>query len=167
MLYNQIFFHFLKKVLALYNHNIYNTPIKTRKLDKSLNSLLSDWRHKMKKIEMLEISQNRQNLTAFLHVSESKVINANLVDTNVDKKTFDEICSIVLDQYENKQISNKQASEIFETLAKANKSFKIEKFRCVGNEIYQYSQDHQAYLFYSNGGQRKFNKLIKENGRFL
>ena len=128
-----------------------------------------DWRQKMKKIEMLEISQNRQNLTAFLHVSEIKAINANLVDTNVDKKTFDEICSIVLDQYENKQISNKQASEIFEILAKANKSFKIEKFRCSHgyNEIYKYSPDHQAYLFYQNGGKKELDKLITENGRFV
>lgn len=124
----------------------------------------------MKKIEMIEISQNRQNLTAFLHISEIKAINAKLADgVDVDKKSFDEICSIVLEQYQAKQISNKQASEIFETLAKANKSFKIEKFRCshVYNEIYKYSPDHEAYLFYCKGGQKKLNELIKENGRFM
>ncbi|MCG6816981.1 hypothetical protein [Moraxella catarrhalis] len=120
----------------------------------------------MKKSEMIEISQNRQNLIAFLHVSEIKAINANLVDTNVDKKTFDEICSIVLDQYENKQISNKQASEIFEILANSNHNFKTEQYRLNGNQIHKYSPAHGAYLFYCNGGQRQLNKLIKENGRF-
>ena len=121
----------------------------------------------MKKSEMLEISQNRQNLTAFLNVSEIKAINANLVDTNVDKKTFDEICSIVLDQYENKQISNKQASEIFEILANANRDFKTEQYRLNGKQIHKYSPEHDAYLFYSTGGQKKLNELIRENGRFL
>lgn len=121
----------------------------------------------MKKIEMIEISQNRQNLVGFLHITEVQAINAKLADgVDVDKKSFDEICSIVLEQYQAKQISNKQASEVFEILANANRDFKIEKFRCVGNEIYQYSPEHQAYLFYSVGGQRQFNKLIKENGRF-
>ena len=139
------------------------------KLKLKLNSLLSDWRHKMKKIEMIEISQNRQNLTAFLHISEIKAINAKLADgVDVDKKSFDEICSIILEQYENKKISNKQASEIFEILAKANKSFKIEKFRCSHgyNEIYKYSPDHEAYLFYCKGGERTLAKLEKEFGRF-
>lgn len=123
----------------------------------------------MKKIEMIEIATNRQNLTAFLHITEIKGINAKLADgVDVDKKSFDEICSIILEQYENKKISNKQASEIFEILAKANKSFKIEKFRCSHgyNEIYKYSPDHEAYLFYCKGGQGQLNKLIKENGRF-
>lgn len=123
----------------------------------------------MKKIEMIEISQNRQNLVGFLHITEVQAINAKLADgVDVDKKSFDEICSIVLEQYQAKQISNKQASEVFEILAKANKSFKIEKFRCSHgyNEIYKYSPDHQAYLFYQNGGQKQLDKLIKENGRF-
>lgn len=123
----------------------------------------------MKKIEMIEIATNRQNLTAFLHITEIKAINAKLADGgDVDKKSFDEICSIVLEQYQAKKISNKQASEIFEILAKANKSFKIEKFRCSHgyNEIYKYSPDHEAYLFYCKGGQGQLNKLIKENGRF-
>lgn len=123
----------------------------------------------MKKIEMIEIATNRQNLTAFLHITEIKAITAKLADgVDVDKKSFDEICSIVLDQYENKKISNKQASEVFEILAKANKSFKIEKFCCSQgyNEIYKYSPEHDAYLFYCKGGQYKLNELVRENGRF-
>lgn len=121
----------------------------------------------MKKSEMLEISQNRQNLVGFLHITEIKAINAKLADgVDVNHMNFDEICDITLNQYQDKKISNKQASAIFEILAKANKSFKIEKFRVLGNEIYQYSPENQAYLFYSVGGQKQFNKLIKENGRF-
>lgn len=121
----------------------------------------------MKKSEMLEISQNRQNLTAFLHITEIKVINALLADgVDVNHMNFEQICNTTLEQYQAKKISNIKAARIFEILAYANKQFKIEKFRCVGNEIYQYSPEHQAYLFYSVGGQRKFNKLIKENGRF-
>lgn len=121
----------------------------------------------MKKSEMLEISQNRQNLTAFLHITEIKVINALLADgVDVNHMNFEQICNTTLEQYQAKKISNIKAARIFEILGYANKQFKIEKFRCVGNEIYQYSPEHQAYLFYSVGGQRKFNKLIKENGRF-
>lgn len=118
---------------------------------------------------MKAIQENRQNLVGFLHITEIKAITAKLADgVDVDKKSFDEICSIVLEQYQAKQISNKQASEIFETLAKANKSFKIEKFRCshVYNEIYKYSPDHEAYLFYCKGGERTLAKLEKEFGRF-
>lgn len=116
---------------------------------------------------MLEISQNRQNLTAFLHIAEIKVINALLADgVDVNHMNFEQICNTTLEQYQAKKISNIKAARIFEILGYANKQFKIEKFRCVGNEIYQYSPEHQAYLFYSVGGQRKFNKLIKENGRF-
>lgn len=122
----------------------------------------------MKKSEMLEISQNRQNLTAFLHITEIKVINALLADgVDVNHMNFEQICNTTLEQYQAKKISNIKAARIFEILRYANKQFKIEKFRCVGNEIYQYSPEHQAYLFYSVGGQRKFNKLIKENGRFV
>lgn len=121
----------------------------------------------MKKSEMLEISQNRQNLTAFLHITEIKVINALLADgVDVNHMNFEQICNTTLEQYQARKISNIKAARIFEILGYANKQFKIEKFRCVGNEIYQYSPEHQAYLFYSVGGQRKFNKLIKENGRF-
>lgn len=121
----------------------------------------------MKKIEMLEISQNRQNLVGFLHITEVQAINAKLADgVDVDKKSFEQICSIVIDQYENKKISNKQASEIFEILANANRDFKTEQYRLSGNQIYKYSPAHSAYLFYCNGGQRQFNNLIKENGRF-
>ncbi|MCG6816985.1 hypothetical protein [Moraxella catarrhalis] len=122
----------------------------------------------MKKIEMLEIMSCRENVVAFLHHSEIKDINAKLADgVDVDKKSFEQICSIVLDQYENKKISNKQASEIFEILANANRDFKTEQYRLSGNQIYKYSTAHSAYLFYCNGGQRQFNNLIKENGRFM
>lgn len=121
----------------------------------------------MKKSEMLEISQNRQNLTAFLHITEIKVINALLADgVDVNHMNFEQICNTTLEQYQAKKISNIKAARIFEILGYANKQFKIEKFRCVGNEVYQYSPEHQAYLFYSVGGKRQFNKLIKENGRF-
>lgn len=122
----------------------------------------------MKKIEMLEIMSCRENVVAFLHHSEIKAINAKLADgVDVNHMNFDEICDITLNQYQDKKISNKQASAIFEILAKANKSFKIEKYRCIGNEIYQYSPDHQAYLFYQNGGKKELDKLITENGRFV
>lgn len=122
----------------------------------------------MKKSEMLEISQNRQNLTAFLHITEIKIINLLLADgVDVNHMNFEQICNTTLEQYQAKKISNRKAARIFEILAFSNRDFKIEKFRCVGNEIYQYSLEHQAYLFYSVGGQRQFNKLIKENGRFV
>lgn len=121
----------------------------------------------MKKSEMLEISQNRQNLTAFLHITEIKIINLLLADgVDVNHMNFEQICNTTLEQYQAKKISNIKAARIFEILARSNRDFKIEKFRCIGNEIYQYNPNHQAYLFYSVGGQRQFNKLIKENGRF-
>lgn len=123
----------------------------------------------MKKSEMIEISQNRQNLTAFLHVSEIKAINAKLVDgVDVNYMNFEQICNTTLEQYQAKKISNRKASGIFEILAHSNRDFKIEKFRCSHgyNEIYKYSPDHDAYLFYCKGGQRQLNELVRENGRF-
>lgn len=123
----------------------------------------------MKKIEMLEIMSCRENVVAFLHHSEIKAINTKLADgVDVDKKSFEQICSIVLDQYENNLISNKKASAIYEILANANKQFKIEKFyRDAYGAIYKYSPEHRAYLFYQNGGKKELDKLITENGRFV
>ncbi|MPW78237.1 hypothetical protein CPI01_07260 [Moraxella catarrhalis] len=124
----------------------------------------------MKKIEMIEISQNRQNLTAFLHITEIKVINALLADgVDVNHMNFEQICNTTLEQYQAKKISNLKAARIFEILAHSNRDFKIEKFRCSHgyNEIYKYSPDHEAYLFYCKGGQGQLNKLIAENGRFM
>ncbi|OAU97592.1 hypothetical protein [Moraxella catarrhalis] len=123
----------------------------------------------MKKSEMLEISQNRQNLTAFLHITEIKIINLLLADgVDVNHMNFEQICNTTLEQYQAKKISNRKAARIFEILAFSNRDFKIEKFRCSHgyNEIYKYSPDHGAYLFYCKGGQYKLNELVRENGRF-
>lgn len=65
----------------------------------------------MKLSEMKAISENRENLRYFLHHTDIAAINANLVNFDVDKKSFNEICEEVLTQYQDKKINNKQASK--------------------------------------------------------
>lgn len=122
----------------------------------------------MKLHDMKEIKANRQNLLAFLHITEIKAINANLADdVDVNHMNFDSICDITLEQYQAKKISNKQASIIFEILADTNKRFKTEKFRTDGaGAIHKFSEEQNAYLFFCKGGERTLAKLEKEFGRF-
>lgn len=124
----------------------------------------------MKIQDMKAIQENRQNLTAFLHITEIKIINLLLADgVDVNHMNFEQICNTTLEQYQAKKISNRKAARIFEILAHSNRDFKIEKFRCSHgyNEIYKYSPAHGAYLFYCKGGQRQLNALIAENGKYI
>ncbi|AZQ93423.1 hypothetical protein C0159_05510 [Moraxella catarrhalis] len=123
----------------------------------------------MKIQQMQQIKASRENLMAFLHITEIKAINKNLADdVDVNHMNFDAICDTVLEQYQDKKINNKQASNIFEILADANENLKTEKFRADGaGAIFMFSEEHNAYLFYCKGGKKELNKLIKENGRFV
>ena len=123
----------------------------------------------MKLIEMKNIAENRENLVDFLHHSEIAIINQNLVNFDADKKSFDEICNTALKQYQDKAITNRKASLVFEILANANKQFKTERYRynSATHEIYEYSQAHEAYIFIKKGGQKELKNLIAENGKYI
>lgn len=123
----------------------------------------------MKLIEMKNIAENRENTIGFLHHSEIAIINQNLVDFDADKKSFDEICNTALKQYQDKEITNRKASLVFEILSNANKQFKNERYRynSATHEIYEYSQTNEAYVFIKKGGQRELNALIAENGKYI
>lgn len=123
----------------------------------------------MKLIEMKNIAETRENLIGFLHHSEIATINQNLVNFDADKKSFDEICNTALEQYQDKAITNRKASLVFEILASANKQFKTERYRhnSATHEIYEYSQTNEAYIFIKKGGQRELNALIAENGKYI
>lgn len=121
----------------------------------------------MKKSEMREIAISRENLVGFLNIHDIKTINT-ILGVDVSKKSFDEICSIALEQYENKTIKTKKATQVFEVLAESNKRFKTELFRADAyGTIYMYSEHHGAYLFHCKGGKKELNKLINQYGRFV
>ena len=124
----------------------------------------------MKIQDMKAIQENRENLLAFLHISEIQLINANLTDgVDVNHMTFDAICNVTLEQYQAKKISNKQASTVFDILSNANTQLKTERYRynAATHEIYEYSLTHQGYIFYQKGGQRQLNALIAKNGKYI
>lgn len=122
----------------------------------------------MKLIEMKNIAETRENLIGFLHFSEIQAINENL-NTNVDKMDFDSICSIAIKQYQDKAITNRKASLVFDILANANKQFKTERYRynSATHEIYEYSQANEAYIFIKKGNQSELKNLIAENGKYI
>lgn len=123
----------------------------------------------MKLSEMKAIAENRENLRYFLHHTDIAAINANLVNFDVDKKSFNQICEEVLTQYQDKKINNKQASVIFEILAKENKCFKIERYRFnnATKELYSYSLELQAYVFLKHSNKKELKALINENGLYI
>ena len=71
----------------------------------------------MKLNQMKAIAETRENLIGFLHHSEITAINHCLVNFDADKKSFYEICNTALKQYQDKAISNRNASRVFEILA--------------------------------------------------
>ena len=117
---------------------------------------------------MLAIKNSRENLQAFLHFSDIAKIYAlsnNLL--NPDKLSFYTISDKVINLYKDKQITNKQATGIFNILSGENTMFKTEKFRQDGyGNILKYSAEHDAYLFYCKGGNKELNKLIKQYGEY-
>lgn len=117
---------------------------------------------------MLSIKNSRYNLQAFLHMSDIAAIQKlsnNLL--NPDKLCFYSVCDSVIDLYKDKQITNKQATNIFNILMMQNTMFKKEQFRQDGyNNILRYSVGYNAYLFYCNGGNKELNKLIEQYGEY-
>jgi len=123
----------------------------------------------MKFQRMLDIKNCRHNLQAFLHITDIAAIQKlsnNLL--NPDKLSFYSVCDGVISLYKTKQITNKQAANIFNILMRQNTMFKTEKFRQDGyGNILQYSTEHKAYLFYCKGGNKELNKLIKQYGEYI
>jgi len=123
----------------------------------------------MKFQRMLDIKNCRHNLQAFLHITDIAAIQKlsnNLL--NPDKLCFYIVCDNVISLYKTKQITNKQAANIFNILMRQNTMFKTEQFRQDGyGNILQYSAEHNAYLFYCKGGNKELNKLIKQYGEYI
>ena len=156
-------------MLDNFTNTKYNEVVKSNKALDKLKSLVNDRRNLMKLIEMKNIAENRENNIGFLHHSEIAIINQNLLDFDADKKSFNDICKEVLEQYQSKKITNRQASIIFDILANANKQFKTERYRynSATHEIYEYSQANEAYIFIKKGNQSELKNLIAENCKYI
>ena len=102
----------------------------------------------MKLAEMVEIQQNRENLIEFLSYQQQLVL-LNILNIDVSLLSFEDVCTIVLSQYKQKLLSNKQASECFNILSIANTDFRIERYRYNENtqDLYKYSFNHDCYIF--------------------
>jgi len=110
----------------------------------------------MKLQDMKQIKESRKNITDFL--SDENEIN-NLLNKNITKKSFYEVCDIVIDAYKNKHITNRIASKIFDMLAESNRYFRIESHRFEYGKIFEYSKHYNAYIFLRRGTEKEFNKL--------
>lgn len=102
----------------------------------------------MKLAEMVEIQQNRENLIGFLSYPQQLVL-LNILNIDVSLLSFEDVCAIVLSQYKQKLLNNKQASECFNILSSANTDFRIERYRYNENtqDLYKYSFNHECYIF--------------------
>ena len=116
----------------------------------------------MKASEMKSIRDGRENLVGFLHISDIIKIN-DLFDGqyDVNEASFFEICNAAITLYNNKGVSNKDVSAIFEILKLENTSFRIESHRYELGSIFEYSVNRKAYLFSHKGNYRDFNALNK------
>jgi hypothetical protein len=114
----------------------------------------------MTKNEMNDIRNTRQNLTGFLHFTDiaklNELFNAHVT---VNKQSFLEIADKALELYSAKLLSNKVVSEIFNILKEANKSFRTESHRHDCGSIFEYSPQHNAYIFSKKGTYREFKAL--------
>ena len=97
---------------------------------------------------MVEIQQNRENLIEFLSYQQQLVLS-NILNIDLTLLSFEDVCTIVLSQYKQKLISNKQASECFNILSIANTDFKIERYRYNENtqDLYVYFYNYDCYIF--------------------
>lgn len=106
--------------------------------------------------QMTEIKNSRENLIGFLHFSDISKIN-ELLNENVDKLSFDQVCDLVIEKYQSKQIKNKFASEIFEILITENKALKTNKYRFDNGKLFVFSETNNAYLFDKRITKKEFN----------
>jgi len=116
----------------------------------------------MKASEMKSIRYGRENLVGFLHISDIIKIN-DLFDGQYDVKeaSFFGICDAAIALYNNKSVSKKDVSAIFEILKLQNTSFRIESHRYEVGSIFEYSVEYKAYFFSHKGNYRDFNALNK------
>lgn len=120
----------------------------------------------MKLSEMKEIAENRENVTGFLHHTDMAVIEGH-TGFSVSRLSFDGICEKTISKYVAKEITNKQASAVFEILAAENTQFKIERYRKNGSFIFEYDIVKGAYVCKHHGSSLFLKRLIKENGKYI
>ncbi|UNU74087.1 hypothetical protein LU293_04115 [Moraxella nasovis] len=122
----------------------------------------------MKKSEMKAIKECRENIIGFLHPNEMQTINA-ILGIDVDKLDFYTVCDLTIKNYADKKITNKKASEVFDILSQANKQFKIERYRYDKSTktIYEFDEEHDAYLFLENSGHGRYVHLVTVNGMYI
>lgn len=121
----------------------------------------------MKLSEMQNIQKSRENVMGFLHHTDIAVINA-IVNQDVSKKSFNEVCELTIALYQEKAITNKKATAVFEILKKENTNFRTERFRLTSaHEIYIYNEEKNVYICYCTGGQKKLKELIAKHGEYI
>jgi len=115
-----------------------------------------------------QIIMSRDNAVGFLQATHILKIEKLLCVDNLPT-SYNDIITIVLDKYENKQISNKVMSECVEILTSQNPLLKTERYRFVSasNDIYEYWPTYNAYLFLQKGNKNDYKKLINQNGEYL
>lgn len=84
----------------------------------------------MNRTDMIYIKESRENTIGFLHYSEQVEIQNIMSDGfTTNKKGYWALCDDVLSAYDEKWISNKKASKVFEILMSANDCVRLESHR--------------------------------------
>lgn len=120
----------------------------------------------MKLGEMIEIRDNRHNLVSFLFVADEVEIS-RIIDRPIAKLNWVDTCNLVIEAYQNRLITNVQASACFCILARSNNQFKRERFRYEYGSVYEYCREQQAYVFTQKMPRLAFNTMVNRLGRFL
>jgi len=118
----------------------------------------------MKKKDILEMIECREDRVGFLHMSQHTEIR-NLLDGNIDTNvSFLKLTDALMSMRDG---NRKKVDKALEIIFEANDSFKKERYRYEFGKVYEYSEEHGAYLFLCYCTNNELNKMIRENGKYL
>jgi len=105
----------------------------------------------MKLLEAKELVLVRENLIGFLHVTQLSELE-NLLNTNVDKLSFNDVADIIFNKYATKQISNKKMSRCIEVITSANQSLKTIVAELIIKDYKLSNKEFKTIVFFTKCG---------------
>ena len=126
----------------------------------------------MKKQDIKDIIECHVDIIDFLSVKEKNSIKtildkANIVFADHAHKSFRDMALSLLSIRTKK--NKKIIDQAFDIIFHANKHFKHRTFKMLGNDIYKYDKNSNAYVFYQKDSREKqiFQQLINKHGLYI
>lgn len=112
---------------------------------------------------MIEIRDSRENILGELQATDYEQFVAHGI---TPKKTHWDICNQVIDKYDEGLLSNREASKLMEILNQRNKHYRPTAYREHGNDLYEWSVEADAYLYFGGNTLSNRQKILKRMGGY-